>query len=78
METKLQLQKAEQIQLHVFKEVKPFDIGHELYFVLICSSLAGIYIYIYLFIKYIYNLISSEERKWSLNIFCKDYLELTA
>ena len=45
METKLQLQKAEQIQLHVFKEVKPFDIGHELYFVLNCSSLIRIYMY---------------------------------
>ena len=45
METKLQLQKAEQIQLHVFKEVKPFDIGHELYFVLNCSGLVGIYMY---------------------------------
>ena len=74
METKLQLQKAEQIQLHVFKEVKPFDIGHELYFVLNCSSLVGIYVYK----VYIYNSVSSDERKWVLNIFCKDRLELIA
>ena len=70
METKLQLQKAEQIQLHVFKEVKPFDIGHELYLVLNCSSLVRIYICI----QCIYNSISIGERKWGSHIFVKTTL----